>query len=43
MIKYIELCIDLQAHKHAKDGMHQYRNLSLQQAPNSLEVRAEIE
>jgi translation initiation factor 3 subunit A len=43
MIKYIDLCIKLQAHKSAKDGMHQYRNLSLQNAPNSLEVRAEME
>ncbi|KAJ8602005.1 hypothetical protein CTAYLR_002755 [Chrysophaeum taylorii] len=38
MIKYIDICVELQMHRHAKDGLHQYRNISQQQAPNSLEI-----
>ena len=38
-IKYLDLCVELQYHRHAKDGLHQYRNMSQQQAPGSLEAR----
>jgi translation initiation factor 3 subunit A len=38
MIKYLDLCVDLQKHREAKDGLHQYRNMAQQQAPGSLEV-----
>ena len=37
-LKYLDLCVELQQHRHAKDGLHQYRNMSQQQAPGSLEV-----
>jgi len=37
MEKYITLCVEARNNKMAKEGLHQYRNLSLQQAPNSLE------
>ncbi|KAH8060836.1 hypothetical protein JL721_9059 [Aureococcus anophagefferens] len=38
MFRYIDICVELQMHRHAKDGLHQYRNISQQQAPQSLEV-----
>jgi translation initiation factor 3 subunit A len=38
MIKYLDLCIDLQKHREAKDGLHQYRNMTQQQMPASLEL-----
>ena len=38
MIAYIDLCLDLNKTREAKDGLHQYRNLSQSQAPGSLEV-----
>ena len=38
MTKYVDICVDLQMHRHVKDGLHQYRNISQQQAPNSLET-----
>ncbi|KAJ1446349.1 hypothetical protein M885DRAFT_546895 [Pelagophyceae sp. CCMP2097] len=37
MFKYIDLCVDMQTYRHAKDGLHQYRNIAQQQAPSSLE------
>lgn len=39
MLKYMDLCVQLQQHRQAKDGLHQYRNMAQQQAPGSLEVR----
>ncbi|CAM9552367.1 unnamed protein product, partial [Phaeothamnion confervicola] len=38
MLKYLDLCVELQQHRQAKDGLHQYRNMCQQQAPQSLEV-----
>lgn len=38
MLKYMDLCVQLQQHRQAKDGLHQYRNMAQQQAPASLEV-----
>lgn len=38
MIRYLDLCIELKDHNRSKDGLHQYRNLSQNQAPGSLEV-----
>lgn len=40
MLKYMDLCVQLQQHRQAKDGLHQYRNMAQQQAPASLEVTA---
>ncbi len=37
MIAYIDLCLELNKPREAKDGLHQYRNLSQSQAPGSLE------
>ena len=37
MITYIDLCLSLNKSFEAKDGLHQYRNLSQSQAPGSLE------
>mmetsp|Transcript_2980 Transcript_2980/g.4333 ORF Transcript_2980/g.4333 Transcript_2980/m.4333 type:complete len:1041 (+) Transcript_2980:284-3406(+) len=37
MIAYIDLCLSLNKPREAKDGLHQYRNLSQSQAPGSLE------
>lgn len=37
MIAYIDLCLDMNKPREAKDGLHQYRNLSQSQAPGSLE------
>lgn len=37
MITYIDLCLSLNKTREAKDGLHQYRNLSQSQAPGSLE------
>lgn len=34
---YLDLCLDLGRTREAKDGLHQYRNLSQSQAPGSLE------
>eukprot|EP00566_Odontella_aurita_P003040 CAMPEP_0113553088 /NCGR_PEP_ID=MMETSP0015_2-20120614/15421_1 /TAXON_ID=2838 /ORGANISM="Odontella" /LENGTH=1029 /DNA_ID=CAMNT_0000454123 /DNA_START=285 /DNA_END=3370 /DNA_ORIENTATION=- /assembly_acc=CAM_ASM_000160 len=38
MIAYLDLCMELNRSREAKDGLHQYRNLSQSQAPGSLEV-----
>ena len=38
MIQYLDLCLQLGRAREAKDGLHQYRNLSQSQAPQSLEV-----
>jgi translation initiation factor 3 subunit A len=35
---YLDLCLDLNRAREAKDGLHQYRNLSQSQAPGSLEA-----
>jgi translation initiation factor 3 subunit A len=37
MIAYLNLCLKLHKAREAKDGLHQYRNLSQSQAPGSLE------
>jgi translation initiation factor 3 subunit A len=37
IIFYLDLCLDLGRAREAKDGLHQYRNLSQSQAPGSLE------
>lgn len=37
MLKYVNLCLKLHKSREAKDGLHQYRNLSQTQAPGSLE------
>ena len=37
MIAYLDLCLQLHRSREAKDGLHQYRNLSQNQAPGSLE------
>ena len=37
MITYLNLCLKLHKAREAKDGLHQYRNLSQSQAPGSLE------
>lgn len=34
---YLDLCLELGRTREAKDGLHQYRNLSQSQAPGSLE------
>ena len=38
MLKYIEICVSLRDSAMAKDGLHQYRNIAQQQAPQSLET-----
>ncbi len=38
MKRHLELCVDLRDNRLAKDGLHQYRNMSLNADPNSLEV-----
>ena len=38
MKRHVELCVDLRDDRTAKDGLHQYRNLSQQMDPNSLEI-----
>lgn len=37
MITYIDLCLESNKPREAKDGLHQYRNLTQSQAPGSLE------
>jgi len=37
MMAYLNLCLKLHKSREAKDGLHQYRNLSQSQAPGSLE------
>jgi translation initiation factor 3 subunit A len=37
MIFYLDLCLKLHRAREAKDGLHQYRNLSMSPAPGSLE------
>ena len=37
MMAYLDLCLKLFKSREAKDGLHQYRNLSQSQAPGSLE------
>ena len=37
VIAYLNLCLKLHKAREAKDGLHQYRNLSQSQAPGSLE------
>lgn len=38
IILYLDLCLKLGRSREAKDGLHQYRNLSQSQAPGSLEA-----
>ncbi len=38
MIQYLDLCIELKKYREAKDGLHQYRNMTQQQMPSSLEI-----
>ena len=38
IICYLDLCLQLNRAREAKDGLHQYRNLSQSQAPGSLEA-----
>ena len=38
MCRYMDLAVEQQNFRAAKDGLHQYRNMSQQQAPGSLEV-----
>jgi len=38
MILYLDLCLRRNKSREAKDGLHQYRNLSQSQAPGSLEI-----
>ncbi len=38
MIRYLDLCIELKKHREAKDGLHQYRNMTQLQMPSSLEI-----
>jgi len=38
MERFLELCVDARNNRMAKEGLHQYRNLSQQQSPNSLQV-----
>lgn len=35
---FLTLCVELKNNRMAKEGLHQYRNISQQQAPKSLEV-----
>jgi translation initiation factor 3 subunit A len=37
MLVYLDLCLETHRSREAKDGLHQYRNLSQSQAPGSLE------
>jgi translation initiation factor 3 subunit A len=37
IVFYLDLCLDMGRAREAKDGLHQYRNLSQSQAPGSLE------
>mmetsp|Transcript_20202 Transcript_20202/g.43642 ORF Transcript_20202/g.43642 Transcript_20202/m.43642 type:complete len:1001 (+) Transcript_20202:70-3072(+) len=37
MMAYLDLCLKLLRSREAKDGLHQYRNMSQSQAPGSLE------
>jgi translation initiation factor 3 subunit A len=37
MLVYLDLCLEIHRSREAKDGLHQYRNLSQSQAPGSLE------
>lgn len=37
MIAYLDLCLKLHKAREAKDGLHQYRNMTQSQAPGSLE------
>nr|CCA20335.1 eukaryotic translation initiation factor 3 subunit A putative [Albugo laibachii Nc14] len=37
IILYLDICVELQLERVAKGGLHQYRNLSIQQNPASLE------
>ncbi|KAJ0400112.1 hypothetical protein ATCC90586_005133 [Pythium insidiosum] len=38
MLLYLDICLELQLGRIAKDGLHQYRNLSIQHNPASLET-----
>ncbi|KAI9914018.1 hypothetical protein PsorP6_006764 [Peronosclerospora sorghi] len=38
MLVYLDICLDLQISRVAKDGLHQYRNLCIQHNPVSLET-----
>ncbi|KAI9980324.1 hypothetical protein PInf_026402 [Phytophthora infestans] len=38
MILYLDICLELQMGRVAKDGLHQYRNLCIQHNPASLET-----
>lgn len=36
MLLYLELCVELKEHRGAKDGLHQYRNMSQQHVRRSV-------
>ncbi|KAL7468257.1 hypothetical protein ACHAXS_012542 [Conticribra weissflogii] len=38
ILTYLDLCLEFNRAREAKDGLHQYRNLSQSQAPGSLEA-----
>ena len=38
MLLYLDLCLKKNKFREAKDGLHQYRNVSQSQAPGSLEI-----
>ena len=38
MKKYIDLCIELQKGREAKDGLHQFKNIASATAVNSMET-----
>jgi len=38
MKRFFDICVELKLGRDAKDGLHQYRNITQQQAPHSLEV-----
>ncbi len=42
MKKFLELCVDKRDNRMAKEGLHQYKNLSQHQAPASLETVIEF-
>lgn len=37
MLRYLDLCLEVKNSQYAKEGLHQFRNLSITQAPSSLE------
>ena len=37
MVRFVSVCVEYNKNREVKDGLHQYRNMSQSQAPNSLE------